>query len=69
MTVYIIQYHDNSWGAQQSSDLIIGVYSNMDEAYKKADEIQNRLIYKDDFVEVIERDVDTEEYLPDNIRD
>lgn len=57
MTIYIVQYHDNSWGAQESEDEILGVYSSEEKATKRADEYEER-IASDDYVTVHECELD-----------
>ena len=63
MTVYVVLYHDNSWGAQTSSDIVIGVYSDEDKANEIADTYTEKLQYDDDEISVISTDLDGEENL------
>lgn len=53
MNIWIVQYHDNSWGAQESSDEIIGVYDSEEVADKRADEFESKYASEDDVVSVI----------------
>lgn len=53
MTIYIVQYHDNSWGAQESSDEILGVYDSEEAANKRADEFESNYAASDDTVSVV----------------
>jgi hypothetical protein len=52
MEIWIVQYHDNSWGAQESSDEIIGVYDSEEAAYKRAEEFESKYACSDDIVSV-----------------
>ena len=53
MTIYIVQYHDNSWGAQESSDEILGVYDSEEAADKRAEEFKSKYAFEDDVVSVL----------------
>lgn len=50
--VYVVQYHNNSWGAQESLDEILGVYDSITEAYKRSEEFEDRYTSSDDIVSV-----------------
>jgi len=50
--VYIVQYHSNAWGDQESSDDILGVYESEEEADKRADEFEEKYAWDDDIVSV-----------------
>lgn len=59
MKVYVVQYHDNSWGAQMSEDSILGIYSNLEAAEKRAEEFEENFVdYDDDVVFVTEYEID-----------
>ena len=52
MEIWIVQYHDNSWGAQESSDEILGVYDSEEAANKRAEEFESEYAWEDDTVSV-----------------
>ena len=58
MKVYVVSFHDNSWGAQESSDSIIGVYSTKEMAYKISDKVDDLAEYDDDYSNVTEIELD-----------
>lgn len=59
MKVWVVQYHDDSWGAQQSSDEILGVYTTEEAASKRADEFEeSNYCHEDDTVSVEEYELD-----------
>ncbi len=53
MVVYVVQYHSNAWGDQESSDEILGVYDNEEAANKRAEEFEKDYAFDDDIVSVI----------------
>ncbi len=54
MKLYLVQYHDDSWGAQQSLDEILGIYDSEEKAYKRAEKFESEYAHKDDTVAVLE---------------
>ena len=56
MTVYVVQYHSNAWGDQESMDDILGIYSTEEAANKRADEYE--LDFEDDQISVEPYEVD-----------
>ena len=52
MTIYIVQYHDNSWGAQESPDEILGVYDSEEAADRRVEEFESKYAWEDDTVYV-----------------
>ena len=54
MTLFVVQYHDDSWGAQQSMDGILGIYDSEKKAEERAEEFGDRYAHPDDTVSVIE---------------
>ena len=52
MEIWIVQYHDNSWVAQESSDEIIGVYDSEEAADRRAEEFESEYACVDDTVSV-----------------
>ncbi len=56
-SVYVVQYHDNSWGAQMSFDDILGVYDSEEAAMKRAEEFESKWAFDDDGISVYEYDI------------
>ena len=59
MTVYLVQYHSNAWGDQESSDDILGIYSTEEKANERLEEYEKSgHVWDDDSLFVREFELD-----------
>lgn len=57
-TLFVVGFHDNSWGAQESRDTIIGVYSTYELADEAVDKVTELADYNDDYPYIDEVELD-----------
>ena len=63
MTVYVVQYHSNAWGDQESPDDILGVYDSEEKAEKRVKEFEDKgYVWEDDLLCIDEVELN-EDYL------